>query len=146
MRSILVVCMGNICRSPVGERLLARALGDGVLVSSAGLQALAGQPADGVAAAIAGEHGLALDGHVARQYTAAIGLDHDLILVMELAFRKVVVAEEPALLGRTMLYGQWNGAPEIPDPYRRSRAFHEHVFRKIAEATSAWASRLNPKY
>lgn len=142
MRRILIICMGNICRSPVGERLLARALGGGAAVASAGLQALAGRPADDLAAAVAAGHGLALVGHVARQYTAELGLEHDLILAMEPAFRQAVAIGQPALLGRTMLFSHWTGGAGIPDPYRRSRAFHEDVFRQIAGAASAWASRI----
>ncbi|MFA9231998.1 MAG: protein tyrosine phosphatase, partial [Microgenomates group bacterium] len=43
--SILVVCVGNICRSPVGERVLQAALPN-LIVSSAGVAALVGNPAD----------------------------------------------------------------------------------------------------
>ena len=46
--SILVVCTGNICRSPMGERLLRQQL-PGKQVSSAGIFGLEGHPADAVA-------------------------------------------------------------------------------------------------
>ena len=45
---ILVVCVGNICRSPTGERLLRSRL-PGRQVTSAGLSALVDKPADAVA-------------------------------------------------------------------------------------------------
>ena len=41
---ILTVCTGNICRSPVAERLLQAGLGDAVAVSSAGVRAVVGDP------------------------------------------------------------------------------------------------------
>jgi len=142
MRRILVVCMGNICRSPVGERLLLKTLHGRAEVSSAGIGALAGYPADAVAADVAASHGVSLDGHVARQFTAEMGLRQDLILVMETAFRQAVAAMEPALFGRTMLYDQWTGAVDIPDPFGQSRGFHEEVFTQIDRATTGWLSRL----
>lgn len=49
IKTILVVCIGNICRSAVGERLLAAALSGNqspIGVASAGLVALTGHPAD----------------------------------------------------------------------------------------------------
>ena len=39
MKNILVVCTGNICRSPTGEYLLKKELGEGFNVMSAGLGA-----------------------------------------------------------------------------------------------------------
>lgn len=142
MRKILVVCMGNICRSPLGARLLGARLGGRAEVTSAGLQALTGYPADEVTSAVAADHGVVLEDHVARAYSAALGLKQDLILVMEPGFREVVAAEEPALFGRTLLFDQWTGAAGIPDPFRHSRTFHEIVFQQIETASDAWAARL----
>ena len=45
MKTILVLCIGNICRSPMAEALLLRAL-PGMTVRSAGLDAMIGEPAD----------------------------------------------------------------------------------------------------
>lgn len=59
---ILVVCVGNICRSPTGERLLRERL-PGRQVSSAGVSALVDKPADKVASEVAQLHGLSLEGH-----------------------------------------------------------------------------------
>ena len=50
--SILVVCTGNICRSPIGERLLRKRL-PGVKVKSAGVHGLVKHPADATAADVA---------------------------------------------------------------------------------------------
>ena len=54
---ILVVCVGNICRSPTGERLFRERL-PGRQVSSAGVSALVDKPADKVASEVAQQHGL----------------------------------------------------------------------------------------
>jgi Protein-tyrosine-phosphatase len=63
---ILVVCVGNICRSPTGERLLKSYL-PSLHVESAGLGALVGKGADDSAADIAALHNISLEGHCARQ-------------------------------------------------------------------------------
>ena len=141
IRSVLVVCVGNICRSPVGERLLARAH-PGLTVRSAGLHAVVGSGADADAAAAAAEIGLALDGHVARQLTDDLGRAHDLILVMEPGHRAEIMRRFPELSGRTMLFDQWTGGNAIADPYRRSFEMHRATRDKIAAAAAAWAARL----
>lgn len=146
-RSVLVVCVGNICRSPVGERLLAARLrerGHPLTVSSAGIGALVGHAADETAAAVAASHGIDLDGHVARQFNRALGLDHDLILTMEPGHRREIIKAAPDLSGRVMLFDQWQGGKGIADPYRHSRQFHEEVFALIDVAGTAWAEKLSP--
>ena len=143
-RSVLVVCVGNICRSPLGEAVLARAL-PGLRLSSAGLAAVVGQGADADAARAAAEVGLDLSGHVARQLTAGIGAAQDLILVMEPGHRAEIFRRFPALSGRVMLFDQWTGAKGIADPYRRSEAVHRETRDRIIAAGAAWAARLSPK-
>lgn len=140
---VLVVCVGNICRSPIGERALA-ARAPGLAVGSAGIAAMVGQPADATAAAVAARHGLSLDGHVARQFTAEIGEAHDLILVMEPGHRRAIMARSPHLGGRCLLFDRWTGAGAIPDPYRQGTAVFEAVFERIERAATAWAGRLAP--
>lgn len=145
--SVLVVCVGNICRSPLGERLLRRYLDEdasSVGVASAGLGALVGHVADETASAVAAARGVSLDGHVARQFSAVLGTASDLILVMEPGHRREIIRLTPELGGRVMLFDQWTGARGIPDPYRRSREFHEQVFEQVDAAARAWAMRLEP--
>jgi len=142
MKSVLVVCVGNICRSPVGERLLrAHLSADGVQVDSAGLAAVVGHGADATATEVAADNGVSLDGHVARQFTADLGAGYELILVMEPGHKAEVTRRAPHLSGRTMLFDQWTGAKGIEDPYRRSRAVHEAVFARISESATAWIAR-----
>ncbi len=142
--SILVVCVGNICRSPVGERLLRQALPDRE-VSSAGINALVGKPADKTASAVAAAHDLSLHGHVARQFTPAMGAAHDLILVMEPGHKREITRMAPQLAGRVMLFDKWTGDTGIADPYLRSAEFHEKTFAALSDAAVAWAKRLAPK-
>ncbi len=81
-QKILIVCIGNICRSPTAERLLQQKMPH-LQVSSAGLRALAGKDADLQAIRTALRRGVVIAGHTARQLTAAMCEEADLILVME---------------------------------------------------------------
>lgn len=142
--SILVVCVGNICRSPVGERLLRQLLPE-LEVTSAGIHALVGKPADKTASEVAAEHGLSLHGHEARQFTAHLGAAHDLILVMEQGHKREIARVAPQLAGRVMLFDKWSGERGIADPYLRSKDYHERTFAALSEAAQGWATRLAPK-
>ncbi len=138
--SILVVCVGNICRSPTAERLLKQALPHKT-ISSAGISALAGHAADDTATAVADQNGVSLEGHVARQLTREMCQQHDLILVMEQKHIDAVTRIAPEVRGKTMLYGHWIKR-DIPDPYRQSREAFEFTYDLLADATQAWAQRL----
>lgn len=143
--SILVVCVGNICRSPVAERLLAHRLkerGAKIDVSSAGIGALVGHAADKDATAVAEKRGVSLEGHISRQFTHDIGTNHALILVMEPGHKRDIIQSSPDLSGRIMLFDHWTQSKGIADPYRRSIQFHEEVFAEIDAAATAWVDKL----
>lgn len=141
IRSVLVVCVGNICRSPLGERLL-QARTSGLSISSAGIGALVGNPADPDASAVAAAKGVSLEGHSARQFDLALGRAADLILVLEPGHKAQIARDYPQFSGKTMLLDHWTGAKGIADPYRKSQEFHEAVFVQIEAASAAWAERL----
>lgn len=140
-RNILVVCVGNICRSPAGERLLA-ALKPDLKVTSAGIGALVGHAADPIMTKTAAEDDISLQGHVARQFTVELGRDADLILVMEPGHKAEIIRMAPQLSGKIMLFDQWTGARGIEDPYRRPPEIHRIVFHQIEAAAQAWAKKL----
>lgn len=140
--SILIVCVGNICRSPIGERLFSMQL-PGKNISSAGIKAVVGAGADKMAQLVAEEHGLSLKGHVARQLTADICRSHDLILVMERAHIEAVSHINPESRGKVMLLGHWVNQQEIADPFRTSREYFEAVYTLIASSTQKWVEKLS---
>ena len=121
---ILVVCVGNICRSPVGERLLQKLLPNKE-IASAGIAAeksrLIGKPADEIATLVAAENGVSLEEHQSQQVTPQLCAQYDLILVMEKEHMEALTQISPEARGKTMLFGQWVGQKDIPDPYRQSR-------------------------
>lgn len=139
--SILVVCIGNICRSPTGERLLKK-YAPGKQISSAGLKALFNQPANISAIEIANQNGLSLEGHQSRQLTPEMCREHDLILVMEKKHIEAVCHMDPVVRGKTMLFGHWLERSEISDPFSQSHDAFEFSFRLLNQSAQKWADVL----
>jgi protein-tyrosine phosphatase len=138
--SILVVCTGNICRTPVAAPPLSEKLGRPV--GSAGIDALVGQDIAATARQVAEEHGLICPPHSARKLTRELCCDADLILVMENRQREYVGLLAPEVSGKTFLLGKWTDNSEISDPYRKSRDVYRQVYRLLEKATTSWASKL----
>ncbi|QUM83580.1 protein tyrosine phosphatase [Moritella sp. 28] len=139
--NILVVCVGNICRSPSGEYLL-KSLLPNKHIASAGVGALVGKPADKLACQVAEENGISLVGHQGRQLTSALCREFDLILVMEQGHINAVTNIAPEARGKTMLFSQWLQKQDIPDPYRQSKEAFDHAYNLIEASAKAWAKKL----
>jgi protein-tyrosine phosphatase len=97
MTSILVVCTGNICRSPIAEGMLRDALrarfGDAApTVSSAGTAGLDGAGPTPEAVTAAAEHGVDIAGHRARSLDPAPASDADLLLAMAGEHRDILLS------------------------------------------------------
>lgn len=144
IRSILVVCTGNICRSPIGERLLQQKL-PALTITSAGTCAVTGHPVDVHAQKVAALHGLSLEDHRARQLTAEMMQQCDLILAMESEQINRISLIAPEMRGKALLFGLWVKEQEIPDPYGKSMEAFEYVYRLLGEASQEWAVRLKVK-
>lgn len=136
---ILVVCDGNICRSPSAAFLLAQQ--SGKQVESAGIVGLEGHDMDATARAVAQAHGLDCPLHVARKLTRELCRAADLILVMESRQKDRVMQLVPEASGKIMLLGHWLGE-EIPDPYKKHREVYEHVYELIEKAVASWQAKL----
>lgn len=140
--NILVVCVGNICRSPTAEFLLKQAL-PGKTVHSAGLGALKDHDMDATAREVAQRHGVSCPPHQARQLTRDLCRQADVILVMESRHKEGVSQLAPEARGKTFLLGQWGQGQEIPDPYKKSTEAFEHVYTLIEHHCGLWAGKLN---
>jgi len=99
---VLVVCTGNICRSPAVERLLAaRLAGTDVLVGSAGTHADVGHPVSTPMVPLVVAGGGTADGFAARQLTGRLIADADLVVTLTREHRSAVVALVPGAVRRT---------------------------------------------
>ncbi len=143
--NILIVCIGNICRSPSAEYLLRHKLADrkpGTIIHSAGLGALVEKPVDSSAAALLREHGIDPAAHSARQLNHAMLTDADLILTMEPQHIRGISKIAPQVGGKTFLLGKWSDNQPVPDPYRKSREAFEHVYTLLDQFTDDWLKYL----
>lgn len=96
--SILIVCTGNICRSPLAEQLLRARLAEAGIraeILSAGTQAMVGNPMEPEAAALAVQLGAVPAPHVARQLTEPLIASADLVLTATREHRAEVVTLHP---------------------------------------------------
>ena len=140
MNSLLVVCEGNICRSPMAQGLFAARL-PGWRVASAGLGALVGAPADPMAVALLRERGVDITGHRALQITRALCLESDMVLVMEREQRQRLEKLYPESCGRVFRMAE-HAATDVPDPYRQPEAAFRLALTMIEDGVSRWVHRI----
>jgi protein-tyrosine phosphatase len=140
MTSILVICTGNICRSPIAEGLLRDALqrrfGEWApVVSSAGTSGLQGSGAMPGSVQAAAELGIDIEGHVARQLTAAMADGADLLLCMAREHRDKLAAGTDRDDRTFTLKELVRLLETLPAP--AADAGHETMTGRIAEANLA---------
>lgn len=140
MKKILTVCIGNICRSPLAQMLLAREL-PGTTVWSAGLGALVGQPADPLSLQVGAANGLDLTDHRAQQVNSWLCQSAELILVMEQAHKTAIEQQYPLVRGKVFRLGEVEKY-DIADPYRQPITAFETAYADIAKGVASWAPRI----
>jgi len=142
--STLLVCTANICRSPMAEALwrdAAQRLRCVLPVTSVGIEARPGSPADPVAVELFAERGIDLSGHRARRFHAITAMRHELVLVMEPEHQRRILLAAPALAGRVHLLGRWGVGP-IEDPHGGSRPEYEHCLAGLERSVMAWLKKV----
>ncbi|PKO22128.1 MAG: low molecular weight protein arginine phosphatase [Chloroflexi bacterium HGW-Chloroflexi-1] len=123
MKTILVVCTANICRSPMAtallrQRIASMGLSDRIRVASAGVRASAGLEASDNAIAVLSEKGIALDDHRSHPVTDALLTEADMVLVMEENHRRSLFYLAPQHLGKVFLLTEMAGQhDDVDDPY-----------------------------
>jgi protein-tyrosine-phosphatase len=148
VKRILFVCTGNICRSPLAEALLRRALVERGLndmtVESAGTGAWDGAPASEGAYLVALERGLDLSSHRARLLTREIVEDTDMIFTMARHHRARV--HELGGEGRVFVLGEYAGREgeeaEVGDPFGGDLEVYRDTCGELETLIAAVADRL----
>lgn len=141
MRSVLTVCIGNICRSPMAEGLLAAGLPH-LRVFSAGTGALVGKPADPMAQALMRKRGIDISDHVAQQVSQMLCRQADLILVMDREQRRHLESTYPFVRGKVFRIAEFSVAQDVPDPYGKDEAAFEHALALIDAGVRTWIERI----
>ena len=152
---LLVVCLGNICRSPLAEgalraRIEASPLAGRVVVDSAGTGGWhAGEPPDRRAIACARWHGVDIAGLRARQLRARDFEDFHWLLCADADnLRDVRALAPPGARERTALLLDWAGTVphgEVPDPYYGDGSHFEGVWQLVDTAARAVVDRLSAR-
>lgn len=143
MVSVLMVCRGNICRSPTAQGCLAAHLPETRVDSAAIMDWNVGRAPHDETRAVALGRGIRLDGQSARQIEAEDFRRFDLILGMDTENIDALVALRPAdstaFVGRLGAYLEPGVMQEIEDPWGKERAVFEAVFDQIDAATAGLA-------
>lgn len=142
MHSVLVVCVGNLCRSPMAEGLLRGAFSVApalpIMVSSAGLQAPGGLPAAVYAVEVMRRYGTDIDAHRSRPLTAELCAQFDLILTMDRSLRSEIIRRFPNASGKVFTLDE----QPVPDPFGRPEPVFVDCYHQIARAIDGWQSRI----
>ncbi len=146
-----MVCLGNICRSPLAEGILKskiKKLGLKVLVESAGTSNYhAGDSADPRTIDVARKHGISLATHTGRQFSIADFDRYDKIYTMDASNHQDVLRlarnEQDRQKVEMILNTSHPGKNmSVPDPYFGGSNGFEHVYRMLDEACDIIAENL----
>lgn len=143
--TLLVVCYGNLCRSPLAAELLARAVAPfGIVVRSAGLIGF-NRPAPAEALAAAERHRVNLSDHRSALITAQLARA-DLIIVMDPTQRRYICERFARRPSDVILLGDFDPEPvetrTIRDPVDQPRQVFDEVYARIARCVRQLADAL----
>ena len=149
MQKILMVCLGNICRSPLAEGILrSKVNSDEVFVDSAGTAAYhVGNKPDVRSIAVAAKYGLNIRNQSARKFTVRDFDDFDRIYAMDesnyhniLSLARNINDEQKV----SMILNEINpnSNQSVPDPYYGGNQGFENVYQMLDEACEIIAKKL----
>lgn len=132
---ILLLCTGNLCRSPMAEGLM-RTLLPAHGLFSAGLGALDGAPADPLAVALMREAGIDIAEHRSRRLAGWMLVEADLVYTMEAAQAAWLQRMHPLHARKIARLGEPCGI-DIPDPHGQPREAFAQSYAAIQRAVQA---------
>ena len=154
---ILVVCSGNICRSPYAEAYLRHCLQEISLedtaVDSAGILGIVGSPASPETVEVAQESGLELNSHQSKGINFDRVDEADIILVMEEMHRSALAERYPEDEAKVFLLSEFHPsvkdaarAPDIFDPIGLPIEEYRRCFSLVRDAMDGFvSSRFAPR-
>ena len=146
--TILIVCTGNTCRSPMAESLLKDKLKQQVdsmtiRVVSAGVSAQPGGPASEGAVLAIKERGLSLDDHQSRSISQGLLERSDLILTMTSNHRQAILSRWPHVSSK--IFSLAPAGTDVSDPYGGPIEAYRKCADRIDQCLDEWIEKLDTK-
>ncbi len=146
---ILMVCLGNICRSPLAEGILKSKVAAGIVVDSAGTGGWhSGELPDPRSIAIARNHGIDISNQRARQFSSVDFQNFDVIFAMDNSNYENIIAQANSdediakvKLILNELYPEENR--DVPDPYYGGKSGFKNVFDMLDRASDVIVEKIN---
>ena len=139
--NILVVCVGNICRSPMAEALFKQRYPN-KNINSAGVGALVGHPADPAALEIMNDQQIDITKHVAKQIDESLAKKADIIFTMSDGQTKWIEERWPFCRGKTFKLGHWKDK-DIADPYKHEKSAFQTAYQDIVDSLEQWSEKIS---
>lgn len=153
MKTVLFLCTGNTCRSPMAQVMLQQMLADQgigedeVKVTSAGLYASNGETASPQAVQVMGKRGISLASHRSRRLTPKMINEAALILGMTDEHKQAVMMLDAAASDKVFSLGEYVSKPgentwrQVPDPFGQS----VDVYQQTAKALEIMLAQVVKK-
>ena len=149
MTKILMVCLGNICRSPLAEGILKSKLDANFIVESAGTAAYhVGNKPDPRSIAVARQNGLNITNQRARKFNKQDFEDFDIIYAMDNSnYQNIIALAENSQQKEKVKLILNESFPDknldVPDPYYGGEKGFENVYNMLDNACEIIAKRIN---
>ena len=154
--TVLLVCTGNTCRSPMAEAILRSLLSERfashfaegqpppAVAVSAGLSAFPGGPASPEAISVMKQRGLSLVHHQSRAVSDRLIAHADLVLTMTRSHRNAIVQRWPELAAKTHLLSDNNG--DVSDPFGGTESIYAACAVQIEQYLRSWVDQIEEEW